>query len=555
MAEREPEYVVDFPTLFVAVDWIPQHCVIPDGFRKGEPYEPYSWQAWCYLNFYRVKPTARWVPDNPILAPAFYYRRSQIVLPQKAGKGPYTAAHVCVEGVGPALFAGWAKAGDRYDCRDHGCGCGWLYEYEPGEPKGMPWPTPLIQITAYSQEQTDNVYDALRPMIDNGPLAELVPKTGEEFIRLPNGGRIDVVTSSAQSRLGQRVTFVPQDETGLWTETNKMVKVAETQRRGLAGMGGRAEETTNAPDPSEQSVAQRTLESNAKDVFRYHPQAPKGLSYKDKRERRRIHRFVYGDSLRENGGHIDLDSIEAEAAELLEKDPAQAERFFGNRVVSGTGSWCDGMKWEARKNVRLVPDGAQLALGFDGSDVDDWTAIRAETRDGYQFTPTFGPDDLPTIWNPADYGGQVPRLEVNAAVDELFSRFRIVRMYCDPPYWETEVDEWSAEHGERAVLRFATNRVVQMHAAAERLLTDVVKVDSPFKHDGCAITGDHVGNARKAARPNRRYMLVKASESQKIDACVTSILAHEAACDATAADLWQSESLIYTGSSTRLARR
>ena len=66
----------------------------------------------------------------------------------------------------------------------------------------MPWPTPLIQITAYSQEQTDNIYDALRPMIDGGPLHEIIPKTGEEFIRLPGGGRIDAVTSSAQSTAG-----------------------------------------------------------------------------------------------------------------------------------------------------------------------------------------------------------------------------------------------------------------------------------------------------------------------------------------------------------------
>jgi hypothetical protein len=37
--------------------------------------------------------------------------------------------------------------------------------------------------------------------------------------------------------------------------------------------------------------------------------------------------------------HVNLDSIEAEAAELMETDPAQAERFFGNRAVAGHGSW------------------------------------------------------------------------------------------------------------------------------------------------------------------------------------------------------------------------
>lgn len=78
------DFAVDFPTLFVALDWVPQHCVIPDGFRKGEPFLPLDWQEWCYANFYRVKTDALWVPENPILAPAFHYRRSQVVLPRTA---------------------------------------------------------------------------------------------------------------------------------------------------------------------------------------------------------------------------------------------------------------------------------------------------------------------------------------------------------------------------------------------------------------------------------------------------------------------------------------
>jgi len=540
------EFRVDFPTLFVALDWAEAHCVVPDGFRAGRPFELIGWQGWCLANFYRVKPDALWVPSDPVLAPAFFYRRSQVVLPQKAGKGPYTACHTCIEAVGPALFAGWAEGGESYDCRDHGCGCGWVYEYEPGEPMGMPWPTPLIQITAFSEEQTDNVYDALRPMIDKGPLSDVIPRTGTEFIRLPNGGRIDVVTSSAQSRLGQRVTFVPQDETGIWVESNKMVRVAETQRRGLAGMGGRAEETTNTWDPSEQSVAQRTYESRAKDVFRFVPQAPAQLSFKDKRERRRIMRHVYGDSLRERGGHVDLDAIEAEALELMEKDPGQAERFFGNRIVAGLGTWLERDKWKQRAAPRIVLRGTQVVLGMDGSDVDDWTAIRAETQDGYQFTPTYGPDKLPTIWNPADHDGQVPRLEVAAAVDELFGFFDVIRMYGDPPYWETELDAWAAKYGEKRVLRWETYRPVQMHAAAERLITDVNKQDSGFSHDACSVTETHVGNARKAARLHNRYVLTKASPTQKIDSCVTSIIVHEAAGDVTAAKLWKKRYYAYT---------
>lgn len=541
MVERR-RYVVDFPTLWVFPAWVEQHCIIPDGFRKGAPFRHYDWQLFCTLNHYRVKPGVEAFDEHgyPVRAAAFHNRRSQVIAPQKVGKGPWTATVASGEGVGPALLAGWAGRDDGYVCAEHGCGCGWESPYESGEPMGMPWSTPLIQLLATSEDQVDNVYRPLQAMARNGPLADLM-LVREGFIRLPNDGRIDVVTSSAMSRLGNPVTAYFQDEPQLYTATNKMIKVAETQRRGAAGMGGRGVETTNCFDPADMSTAQRTFESRAKDIFRFYEPPPSGLKYSVKAERRRIHAFNYAGS-----PHVNIDVIEGEAAELMEKDPGQAERFFGNRVVAGLGTWLERDKWKQRAAPKVVVRGTQIVLGMDGSDVDDWTAIRAETQDGYQFTPTYGPDRLPTIWNPADHGGQVPRLEVAAAVDELFGFFDVIRMYGDPPYWESELDAWAAKYGEKRVLRWETYRPVQMHAAAERLLTDVGKRDSGFCHDGCSITETHVGNARKAARLNNRYVLTKASPGQKIDACVTSIITHEAAGDVTAAGLWKKRYYAYT---------
>lgn len=545
MAEEFEAYA-NGPTLgFLLTDWIQAHCVVPDRYQMGDPFILSGWQLQNVIDHYEVHPESvlgDYDVNAPLLASAFRYRRSQTVRPQKAGKGPFTAAIICAEAVGPVLWRGFAYGGEVYDCRDHGCDCGFVYYYEPGEPMGTPWFTPLIQVTATSIEQTDNIYDALKPMIDKGPLTELIPKTGEEFIRLPNGGRIDVVTSSATSRLGQRVTFVVMDETGYWTETNKMIRVAETQRRGLSGMGGRAWETTNPWDPAEESVAQRTYESTATDIHRDFPQAPASLSFKNKVERRRILRYVY-----EGSPWVNIDAIEAEALEIMEKDPGQAERFYGNRVVYGLGTWLELEDWHASYNAsrQEPPDGTEIVLGMDGSDVDDWTAIRAETQDGYQFTPRFGSSNRPTIWNPAENGGQVPRLEVDAAVADLFLRYRVVKFYVDPPYWETEVDRWAAEYGEKIVIRFETYRPVQMHAAAERFVTDVRKEDSEFSHDGCKFTETHIRNARKAERPQNRYVLGKPANSQKIDAAVTSVICHEAAGDATAAELWTTTFQVY----------
>ena len=551
---KAPEFVYDFPVMWVALEWIPQHCIVPDGFDKGNPYYPADWQTWYLANFYRPKMNARLLlngrPVPAVGAPAFEYRRAQVVMPQKAGKGPMTAAHVCLEGAGPTMFAGWATGDGRkdgkgrlveqYRCSDHGCPCGWVYTYPQGEAMGMPRPTPLIQITAYSQEQADNVYGAFRPMVDDGPLSNVLSKTGEQFTRLNAGGRVDVVTSSNRSRLGQRVTFVPQDETGIWLVQNRMQEVADTQRRGAAGMGGRTAETTNAWNPAERSVAQVTAEAALTnlDIFRVHRQAPAHLSYKNKEERRRIHRMVYRGSY-----WVDLDSIEADATELLGRDPAQAERFYGNRVVAGLGSWMDEGLWESRswKRVRKPGQahspadrladlrGSEVCGGFDGSDSDDWTAIRLETRDGYRFTPTYGPDARPAIWNPAEWGGRIPRGEVDVAMSEVAVKYRLRRMYCDPRDWQSEIERWARLYGVEVVLEWATYRIFPMHDALERSLTDLRTGAST--HDGCPITALHVGNARKVAKAGERYILGKPDPYRKIDAAMADTLAHEAASD------------------------
>lgn len=531
---------VDFPTLWVAAAWIERHCIIPDGFRKGDGFRLYDWQLWIVLNHYRVKAKAdAWDAEGyPTRAAAFHFRRSQVVAAQKTGKGPFAATVVALEAVGPALFAGFAIKGDSYDCADHGCGCGWSYAYDVGEPMGMPWPTPLIQLLATSEDQVDNVYRPLQAMA-RGPYLSEQMQVREGFIRLPNDGRIDVVTSSAQSRLGNPITFALQDETQLYTAQNKLIRVAETMRRGLAGMAGRSMETTNCWDPAEQSVAQRTNESKSRDVFKFYEPPPADLRYSVKADRRKIHEFNYAGS-----PHVNLDSIEAEASEISETDPAQAERFYGNRIVAGLGSWCDGDAWDARAKTRELDKRPQIVLGFDGSDVDDWTGIRAETQDGYQFTPETSGGLA--IWNPADHGGKVPRLDVAAAVDELFTRYDVIRMYCDPPYWETEVDTWAEKYGEKRVLRWETYRPKQMHDAAERLLTDINKADSTFSHDGCHDTGLHMRNARKAARLNGRYVLTKPGDGRKIDLAVCSIICHEAWGDTTAAKLWRRKYAAYS---------
>lgn len=181
----------------------------------------------------------------------------------------------------------------------------------------------------------------------------------------------------------------------------------------------------------------------------------------------------------------------------------------------------------------------RIALGFDGSDVDDWTALRAETLKGHLFTPTYriGSVPCPTIWNPLEHGGRIPRAHVHTAVDQIFDEFDVVRMYCDPPDWKSEIEAWALSHGDRIVVEWATYRVVPMHESLQRFMTDLT--NGSITHDGCPITETHMRNARKVPKPAGRYLIGKphGAYHQKIDAAMASVLAHEAASDARAAGL------------------
>lgn len=552
-----PEFVVDFPTLGDLADgWMRQHCRVPDGFTRGKPFELADWQFWIAANRYRIREDSVFVPpeevgpDNPpLLNQAFFYRSTLTIAPQKTGKGPMSAGFVAFEAAGPSVFGGWAVEGDVYRCEDHGCYCGWEYEYLPGEPMGIRHPSPLIQITGFSEDGADNVYRPLRAMIRLGPLKHLLA-VREGFIRIlglsddDDLDRIDVVTASANSRLGNPISDAEQDEVGLWTDANGMIGLADTQRRGAAGMGGRVHQTTNAPDQAMNSLAQQVLEAAEPDVFVFYRNPDVALAredgtrldYKVASDRRRIHEYVYRGSW-----WVDLNSIEAEASSLIQQGKlSQAERFFGNRIVQGEGAFLDEDLVLNRVSDVVVPDGAEVAGGMDGSVSNDWTAIRLETREGHRFTPTWGPNGKPAVWNPKTYpDGLIPRHEVVRAVADIFKRYKVRRFYIDPRFWETQADDWAAEHGEEVVVQWPTNMIGRMWPALTRYHTDLLQRETT--HDACPHYRLHALAAVKLFRGPEKYFITKPAPHQKIDVLMSDVLAHEAAADQRAAG-WPDDS-------------
>ena len=523
MESPSDEWVVSWPTLgFLAADWIAAHCLVADGWSMGDPFIHDGWQLWCTVNHYRVKPGATFNPARPVGAPAYHNRRSLVVGPQKTGKSPWGASIVPFEAVGPCIFAGWAAGGEVYRCSDHGCGCGFEFHYEPGDPMGIPRPMSKIQLLATAEDQTDNVYMPLQEMIRRGPLAEIM-KVREDFIRLPSNGEITPITSAPNAKLGNPIHFALADESGLYT--GRLAKVWRTMRRGLAGMSGRGIEITNPWDPMENSAAQQTFESRSRDIFRFYRKPPADLRFEVKADRRKILRYVY-----EGSPWVDLNAVEAEASELMHTDPAEAKRFFGNMLVQGLGSYMPEELWDASTEAVEVPDGEAISVGLDGSRSGDWTALRCETRGGHRFTPTYGPDRRPTIWNPEEWPhGRIPRGELTAAVSEIFARYNVARMYVDPRYLETQCEAWALEYGAERVVQWPTNVISRMFEALVRYLED--SEEKSTTHDADPTTKTHALHARKVAKPGDKYILGKPAEHMKIDALMADVLAHEAAAD------------------------
>jgi hypothetical protein len=338
---------------------------------------------------------------------------------------------------------------------------------------------------------------------------------------------IEPVTASSRSRLGQRVTFVVQDETHSWVQSNHGWQLADNQRRNLAGMKGRFLETTNAFDPVENSVAQRTFEGKAPGTLLDDAEPPPG-SIRNKRERRKVMEAVYGDSW-----WIDFDRIDAEIEALLEHDPAQAERFFLNRKLASEGAAFDIERFVKLAKPRTPEKGETVVIGVDGARYEDAIAVVAtEVKSGYQWPLVVveRPDDAPD-----DYEHDFAR--VDAAVNEAFERWNVWRVYIDPQRIDRLVEGWSNRHGEKRIVEWQTYRPRPIAWAVRKYEQAIASGD--VSHDGSEVLVRHVRNARKRVltvlddkeRPMHTLTKDHVRSPRKIDAAMAAVLSWEARGD------------------------
>jgi hypothetical protein len=463
------------------LDWCSTHLVQPDGDRAGEPFEFTDEQVDFIVRFYEVNADGSW-----------RYRRGQLVRPKGWGKTPLVAALACAEFLGPVVF-------DGFDA--------------DGYALGRPHPSPWVQVAAVSQDQTVNTWALIMQMLDGATDAYPTLDLGLTRIFVDGGrGRMEPVTAAAPSREGQRLTFCVLDESHHWMANNGGHKLAATIRRNLAKMDARSIETTNAFEPGQDSVAERThaygqliAEGRARNegLLIDHSQPSETVDLADRELCRRLLLDVYGDALSPKGW-INAERI---LDEILDpgNDVADVLRFYFNLVVTPADALVSAEEWDPLEVIDDLKPGDSIALGFDGGKSDDATVL-VGMRMSDRFATVLAAAEQPE--GAAGEGWEVDKAYIDGMVDQAFATYEVVGFYADVNLWETYVDRWSQEYGSRLSVKASTRsavgwdmrgRLQQLTHATERLVQAVR--DKNIKHNGHKLLRRHVLNARR--RPNR----------------------------------------------------
>jgi hypothetical protein len=529
----EPEATLGWEVIWWSTHYIRQ----PDGEHAGDPWVFTPEQLHFLLHWYAIDPAARWVSIRGVLRRAKGW-----------GKSPFVAVLALAELCGPVRFDAWAEGGERRPWRADA--------YEAGEPIGQNCAQAWVQIAGVSEKQTTNTMSMVLAMCDESPIVDDYGlDLGITRIYAANGSRLEPITASASTAEGARPTFIVEDETHWWTDTNGGTKLDRVCRRNVAkipGGTGRVLETTNAHAAGEQSVAERSYEAylaqrdgriRGETGLLYDAREPsEPIDLADAEQLQLGLKAAYGDST-----WVDLKRLRHEIWDPG-TPPEDSRRFYLNQISTAVDAWLSQPEWAACTDIeKVLADHDVVTLGFDGSHkrvkgMTDATAlVGCRVADGHLFE--LGVWEQPQGAAGADWA--VPTTEVEAAVRHAFNRFDVVGMFADPSLWGGHITQWEAKYNSRLKVRLSRDEPMHwwMGGFSLRLVRAVeafheAVVAQELTHDGSYRLTQHVLNARR--KPTRGGIAIDKEHpdsARKIDAAHAAVFAWAARLSAVAQGL------------------
>lgn len=508
-----------------AIHWASKYLRQPDGPNAGERWEFIESQVRFILWWYALDPDERLINLN-FSRWAYYHGVRR--WPKGAGKSPFAAVLSMIELLAPVRL-------DHYDPNVIG-GC-------VGKKVSMP----LVQIGATSHDQANiNTMRMVRALLPKNSriLKDYDVEAGKTIFHVPGGGQLMVITSSPTTEEGALVTFAILDQTESFYPSNGGVALADVMDRNVGKSGNRILETSNAWEPGKESVAESTFDAwvaqeegrlKGKGRILYDARlAPPNIDWDDVGSIRKAVEFAYGDCYWANPEDIVENRILSPRTKL-----DVSKRFYLNWPESPEDAWTTQQLWGRLADPSFyIEDGSDIALAFDGSRVEDATAlVGCHIETGFTFSVG--------IWEPR--GSRfIPAAEVHAAIQAIRERFHVCAFFADVKEWEQstkitwrawfteeedQLDVWAVPGGRdpQPVAWDMRSHVAEFTQACEMVLAEIENEPPGFKHDGDSAMGRHVINSRR--RPNR-YGISIGKESpkspNKIDACVAMITSRHA---------------------------
>jgi phage terminase large subunit-like protein len=527
-----PQDAVLFPTLGPQVcDFIEQNLVFGPGDLRGQPAVIDDEKRALIFRMYEVH------PQGQANAGRRRFKRCAVSMAKGTAKTELAAwIAICeLHPEAPVRCVGWTKT---------------------GEPIGGPVTDPYIPLVAYTEEQSDELaYTAMRVILEEGPLKHDFDIGLDRILRLKGDGIAQALSGSPNARDGARTTHAHYDETHRWVlprlKDAFKVMQANLPKRKIADAWSL--ETTTAFEPGVGSVAESTMEyaravadgsTGDATLFFFHRHAADREDLQTAAGFREAVIEASGPS----AAWRDIDAIVG-----LWQDPtsdrAYLERVYCNRLVRGSTQAFDAVRWKALERPRPgIADGDAIVLGFDGAMFHDSTGLVAtHLKTGFQW--------VAGLWErPVGVQQwQVPTEDVDALVEALFQQYDVVRMYADPPYWQSWLAKWAGtEWGKERVLEWWTNRRKAMTYALNSF--DTAIKEGTITHDGDARLARHIGNARRKDLPGERdeqgkalYLIQKErpDSPHKIDLAMAATLSWEARTDAVAEGIEQGDPVLF----------
>lgn len=507
-------------------DWIEANLVFGPGDLRGEVAKVDAEKEALIWRAYEVYPRGSRDRNGKDISGRRRFRRVALSLQKGSAKTELAAWIAAAELApnSPVRFIGWR---------------------DDGKPLGGPVPDPYLALVAYTEEQSEDLaYAALKVILELSPIAEQFDIGFERIIRRHGGGKAVALAAAPDSRDGARTTFQHKDETHRWT----LPRLKRAHQTMLANLPKRLMadpwelETTVAYSPGENSVAEDTAEyarqvatGKIQDsrLFYFHRQAGDNWNLEDPEQLRR----AIAEAAGPNESWRDIEGI-ADQWQDPKADRQYLERVYLNRPVATAAQAFDGSAWAAGRRPKsgrhvVIKPGELITLGFDGSQVEDSTALVAcHVRTGFMW--------LAGIWEKNGEDWHVPVDEVMATVSEAAERWSVFRMYCDPSKWGNQVRHWQGEIGMTVVHDFKAQWLRRMAQACADFAHAIRGGD--VIHDGDPVLAAHIGAAQKRMHTFldedglQMWTIQKERENspKKIDAAQAAVLAWNARQDAIA---------------------